>query len=199
MLPACWIPADERPVIDDRLPGRVRLGIAQAGRVPAPVRLDEDEQLAAVVRRIRQRQPEAGGRPGCQDAFDELAAIHGIPPRSTDTCSRTGGVRAPRPRCAPRGRDRPGRFRSSSAHAVLGRCAASSPLVVSPGDRLHYPFEIAQRRLCCTSLSPKRLPSVVALAFPNLAEEPIGLVDVGRVRLPASPRRALRAARPASP
>ena len=68
-----------RPVVDDRLARRVGLGVAEARRVPAAVGLHEDEQLAAVVGGVDQRQAEAR-RCGCggQQALEQGASSHGV-------------------------------------------------------------------------------------------------------------------------
>ena len=67
-----------RPVVDDRLARGVRLGVAEARGVPAPVRLHEHEELAAVVSGMDDRQSKARGRRAgaCQQAEEQVASSH---------------------------------------------------------------------------------------------------------------------------
>ena len=66
------------PVVDGRLARHVRLRVAETGGVPTTVRLRADEELAAVVGGVRQRQAEA--RRGCgagpENAFQQGASSH---------------------------------------------------------------------------------------------------------------------------
>ena len=66
------------PVIDDLFAGRIRFRIAKTRRIPAPVRLNEDEELAVVVGGVREWQLESRHRAGAggQQALDKGASFH---------------------------------------------------------------------------------------------------------------------------
>ena len=67
------------PVVDDWLGGGIGLGVAEAGGVPSTVGLDEDEELAAVVGGVDQRQTEARGRrAGGHQGLEHRAPFHPV-------------------------------------------------------------------------------------------------------------------------
>ena len=73
------------PVVDDRFARGVGLGVAEARGVPAPVRLDEHEELAPVVGGVNNRQTEPRGRDpgtGGQQALQERSPLHAASPHS---------------------------------------------------------------------------------------------------------------------
>ena len=81
MLPAWRMSSRSAQWLMTGFARRIGLRIAEARRIPAPVRLDEDEQLTAVAGGVDQRQAETRDRAARgQHSLEQGTSSHATPP-----------------------------------------------------------------------------------------------------------------------